>query len=418
MLIHGTVIINLWMEILMSVSQELRELWKGGRGVSLVVIALGWGVMIGTRMIYPILLPYLRSAFDLTLAVSGLLLTVLWFGSAIGQLPGGILADRYSERAVMTVSPLLVALSLVVVIVAPEQLILFVATGLVGLGQSLYPVARITILSHIYPDRLGSALGVTMATGDLGQTVLPPIAGVLAVWFTWQMGFGFMLPLLLVVAIAIWVVVPHGESESGPADTFSTATFRQVLDAISRKGIVYIAFILFLYLFTWQSFAGLYPTYLVEVKGISSTMAGVLFSLFFATGVLVKPLAGVAYDRIGIRYSLVMLLVGPFTGLVLLPSLDELWQLIIATVLVSTILGSGTITQSYLADSFAAEIRGTGLGLIRTISATLGALGPVLFGVIAGRGFFDEGYVGLAIVIVVVILLTLRAPWSNTLHTD
>lgn len=406
------------MDVFVSVSRELRELWKDGRGASLVVIALGWSIMIGTRMIYPILLPHLRSTFDLTLAVSGLLLTILWFGSAIGQLPGGILADRYSERAVMTVSPILVALSLVVVIVAPDPVLLFVATGLVGFGQSLYPVARITILSHIYPDRLGSALGVTMATGDLGQTVLPPIAGVLAIWFTWQFGFGFMLPLLLVAAIAIWVVVSNDESASGSADAFSTEMYRDVLHAISRKSIVYMAFILFLYLLAWQSFAGLYPTYLVEEKGVSSTMAGLLFSLFFATGVVVKPLAGAAYDRIGMRYSLIMVLVGPFSGLMLLPFLDELWQLMIATVLVSTILGSGAITQSFLADSFAEEIRGTGLGLIRTISATLGAFGPVLFGVIADRGFFDEGYVGLAIVVAVVILLTLRAPKSNTQTVD
>lgn len=406
------------MDVFVSISRELKELWKGGRGASLVVVALGWSILIGTRMIYPILLPHLRSTFDLTLAVSGLLVTILWFGSAIGQLPGGILADRYSERAVMTVSPILVTLSLVVVIVAPEPIILFVATGLVGLGQSLYPVARITILSHIYPDRLGSALGVTMATGDLGQTVLPPIAGVLAVWFTWQFGFGFMLPLLLIAAVAIWVVVPDDESASSSADTFSTETFRHVLDAISRKGIVYMAFILFLYLFTWQSFTGLYPTYLVEEKGVSSTMAGLLFSLFFATGVVVKPLAGAAYDRIGMRNSLIIVLIGPFSGLILLPLLDELWQLMIATVLVSTILGSGAITQSFLADSFAEEIRGTGLGLIRTISAMLGALGPVVFGVIADRGFFDEGYVGLAMIIVVVILLTLRAPRSNTQTAD
>jgi MFS-type transporter involved in bile tolerance (Atg22 family) len=78
--------------------------------------------------------------------------------------------------------------------------------------------------------------------------------------------------------------------------------------------------------------------------------------------------------------------------------------------LVSTMLGSGAITQSYLADSVSDEMQGTGLGVIRTTSATLGASGPVMFGVIADYGYLDEGYIGLAVVMVVVILLTLRMP--------
>jgi hypothetical protein len=47
--------------------------------------------------------------------------------------------------------------------------------------------------------------------------------------------------------------------------------------------------------------------------------------------------------------------------------------------------------------------------VIRTTSATLGAGGPVVFGVIADYGYLDEGYLALAAVMVVV-LLTLRMP--------
>jgi len=73
-------------------------------------------------------------------------------------------------------------------------------------------------------------------------------------------------------------------------------------------------------------------------------------------------------------------------------------------------LGSGAITQSFLSDSIPTEIRGTGLGVVRTTAATLGAAGPVPFGAFADRGLFDEGYVLLGVVLVAVILLTLRLP--------
>lgn len=398
------------MRVADTVRKEAAELWGDGKGPLLVSIAGGWGVLLGTRMIYPVLLPYLRSSFDLSLTVGGLLVTILWLGSALGQLPGGVLADRYSERGVMVAGALVVAGAIVLVVTAPTPLVLFAATGLVGLGQSLYPIARITILSKIYPDRIGSALGVTMATGDLGQTVLPPIGGAIAAAAAWQFGLGFISPLLVVVAVVLWVVLPAHSSRVSPVDSLSAKSASAVAGKLRRANLGFVAFILFLYILIWQSFTGLYPTYLVERKGLSSSLAGVLFSVFFAFGVLVKPLAGAAYDRIGLRRALVIVLVGPVAGFAILPFLDGFWPLVAVTVLVSTMLGSGAITQSFLSDAIPEEIRGTGLGVVRTTSATFGALGPVLFGALADRGYFDEGYLLLAGILVVVIFLTLRLP--------
>jgi MFS family permease len=398
------------MSVLASIRQELGALWGDGKGWSLTVVAGAWGLLLGTRMIYPVLLPYFRESFGLSLTVAGLLVTVMWLGSALGQLPSGILADRYSERLVMTASTLIVAVSILVVIAAPSAAGLFAATALVGVGQSLYPIARITILAEIYPDRVGSALGVTMATGDLGQTVLPPIAGAIAVGIAWQASLGFLPPLLVLAAVALWMLLPVRTDSESAVDELSAETARYVLAELRRTNMVFIAFILFLYILIWQAFTGLYPTYLIEEKGLSSSTASLLFSLFFAIGVVVKPIAGVAYDRIGIRGSLVMVLSGPVAGFALLPIVESLPALVLITALVSTMLGSGAITQSFLSDTFSADMRGTGLGVVRTTTATLGAAGPVLFGVIADRGYFDEGYFILAGIMVVVILLTLRIP--------
>ncbi len=404
------------MNPLAPITRELKALWADGRGRSLLVIAGAWGFLLGTRMIYPVLLPYFRESFGLSLTVAGFLVTILWLGSAVGQLPGGILADRYSERSVMTAGVLLVVLAVTTVVLAPTAVALFAATAFVGLGQSLYPVARITILTNLYPDRVGSALGVTMATGDLGQTVMPPIAGAIAVAVAWQAGLGFMIPLLLISAVALWMILPGQTGsipEEEPDDEIGLAdTARELFVELRQSNMLFFVFMLFLYILVWQAFTGLYPTYLVEQKGLSSSMAALLFSLFFACGVVVKPTAGAAYDRIGPRGSLVGVLVGPVVGLAALPFIESLPALIVATALVSTMLGSGAITQSFLSEAFSEEVRGTGLGVVRTTTATLGAAGPVLFGIVADFGYFDQGYLVLAGVMLVVILLTFRLPSS------
>lgn len=397
------------MEVLASMKRSVAALRGEGRGRVLVAVASGWGLLVGTRMSYPVLLPYIRETHNLSLSVAGLLVTILWLGSALGQLPGGILADRYSERRVMTAGLAVVAVALLAVTLSPTPVGLFLATGLVGVGLSLYPIARITVLTDIYPDNIGSALGVTMATGDIGQTLLPPALGVVAGAVAWQLGLGAFVPLFLLVAALVWVVVPRGVA-AHTGDTLSLDRGRAVLAELRTRSMALVTVVLFVYILVWQSFTGFYPTYLTDVKGFSASVAGGVFALFFAVGVLVKPVSGAAFDRFGMRDSLLAVLIGPVFGLGALPFIEGFWPIVGLTALVSTMLGSGAITQSYLADTIPAEMRGTGLGVIRTTAASLGAVGPVAFGVIADRGFFDEGYLLLAGLMVALIALTLQLP--------
>ncbi|MFB6132517.1 MAG: MFS transporter [Halanaeroarchaeum sp.] len=148
----------------------------------------------------------------------------------------------------------------------------------------------------------------------------------------------------------------------------------------------------------------------MEIKGLSPAVAGTVFALFFEAGVVVKPVSRAAYDRIGMRGSLLAVVVGPVFGLAALPFIEGFWTIVGVTAIVSTMLGSGAITQSFLADTIPAEIRGTGLGVVRTTAATLGFGGPVLFGVLAERGFFDEAYLVLAGLMVLIVGLTLLFP--------
>lgn len=398
------------MDIRTLVRKEVTELWGNGKGISLAAIATGWGLLNGGRMVYPVIIPYLQTAYGLSLTVAGLLVTVLWFFAAIGQLPGGILADRYNERTLMAVSTIIVAAALGLVITSSSPIILFLATAVWGLGHSLYPIARITLLSDLYSGRLGSALGVTMATGDIGQTVLPPVAATFAAAIAWQVGLGFVAPLLVLAGILIFATSSSRNSTEASTSTQSIWDTLNVVTELRNPAMGFMTGILFLYMFIWQSFTAFYPTYLTTVKGLSSQVASILFGFFFAVGVFVKPVAGAAYDRIGMRGSLIGILTPAAAGFFLLPLIDNIWFLVGITALISTMLGTGAVTQSFLADSFSDEMQGTGLGVIRTLTASLAAGGPVIFGVVGDYGYFNEGYVFLAVIMAVVIGLTFRMP--------
>jgi MFS family permease len=391
--------------------RTVTELRSDGRGAILAAIAAGWFLSLGVRMVYPALLPHIRVAYGLDLTTAGLLLTVLWVAYALGQLPGGVLADRIGEGAVMTASTLVSAGMLTLAVTADSAAMLFLATALFGLATALYGIARFTALSDLYPENDGAAIGVTMGAGDMGNAVLPPVAGFLAAAFAWQYGLGFTIPVFLASTVALWAVVPARTSGATSAvDSLSLDAVRYVVSIVLQPTIVTVVSVQILLYWVFQAFIGFYPTYLIEVKGLPSTLATGLYGLFFGLGVLVKPLSGSAYDRFGVRRPLRAIVVTITLALALLPFVDRLSLLVALTVPLSLLLGYGAITLPYMTATLPEDAQSTGLGVLRATYMTIGAMSPVVFGAVAERGFFDEGFVALAAIAGVALLLSVRVP--------
>ncbi|SEH17821.1 Sugar phosphate permease [Natronorubrum sediminis] len=392
-------------------TRRAKHALNDGRSRIILAVAAGWFLSLGVRMVYPVLLPHIRTAYGLDLTVAGFLLTVLWAAYAIGQFPGGIVTDRIGERITLAVSTLLAGIMLVLVVTAGSALVVFVATALFGLGTALYGVARFTIISKTYPENNGAAIGVTLAAGDLGNAVLPVIAGAVAATFVWQLGLGFVVPLFALVSVVLWFVVPrHTPDGDGDGMVVSLEMARHVVSELQRRSIVVVTLILILGFSISLTLTGFYPTYLIEEKELSSTVAAALFSLYFALGVFVKPLAGSAYDRFGIRQTLPVIFGLAITALLALSVVESLWALVAVTVLLSSLLGNIAVTMPYLTDLLPTEIQGTGLGVLRTTYMLIAALSPSLFGVLADFGYFDEGFVLLAGIAGVMTLLVLLLP--------
>jgi MFS family permease len=154
----------------------------------------------------------------------------------------------------------------------------------------------------------------------------------------------------------------------------------------------------------FQVFAGFFPTYLIDVKGLSAQVATTLFG-FFALGIPMKLVAGRAYDSVGVRVPVLTIMGAAGLALAALPFAATVWSFVILTVFASSILGFETIVISDLTRRFPEGTRGTNLGALRTVYITLGSLSPVLFGAIADRGYFDEAFLGVAVLAGVVVLV-------------
>ncbi|MFB6310038.1 MAG: nitrate/nitrite transporter [Salinirussus sp.] len=389
----------------------IADLRTEGRAPVLAAVAGAWFLSIGIRLTYPALLPHLRDAFGFGLATAGLLITVLWVAYALGQLPGGMLTDRFGSGRVLLFSTAATGIAIALVIASPSVGWLFATTVFLALATALAGPARLPLLSAVFPARGGTAIGLTQAAGNLGNTLLPLIGGLLAGVVTWHLGLAFVLPIVALVTLLIWRFVPRSPIDrSATAGEGLPATLQALRADFTSRSVVVVMAIQVLGSGSYQAFTGFYPTYLIEVKGIAPTHAAVLFGLFFATGTLVQPLSGAVGDRFGESRGLVFVLVPAGLALAVLPGLSGFPMLAIVTVVLGVMLGRSTLALTYLTTSLTAEVRGTGLGAIRTGYQLLGAGAPFLVGLLADAGLFDEAFFGLAAIFALMVGFTTLLP--------
>jgi predicted MFS family arabinose efflux permease len=368
-----------------------------GRGWVVLAVAAGWLLVLGTRVVLPALLPQVTTAFAIDNATAGVVVSLIWVGYAVTQFPAGLLADRIGERRTLVASIAVTVVAVAIFALAPT-FPLFVAGGvLFGLATGIYAPPRVTVLSKVFDEHEGSAIGVTFAAGNVGAALLPVVAGLLAVSLGWRWGFGFVVLPLCLVAVSLWVFLPDdpGETESGFSAPPRDVAHR-LADVATHRAFLLAWLSMTLVLFTYQGITAFLPTYLVEAKGLSQGTASVVYGLFFASGATCQYLAGSVSDRFDETRVLAVIAGFGVLTLVALTVAESLVALAVVAALLGSRLGLGSVGNGYVADILPADVQGSGYGLFRTFYLAAGATGSMFVGLLASRGLFDEAFLSLA----------------------
>ena len=96
--------------------------------------------------------------------------------------------------------------------------------------------------------------------------------------------------------------------------------------------------------------------------------------------------------------------------LLVLPLVNGVVLIGLLTIFLSSKNGAGVVTNTFISTSLPSEIKGSGLGLLRTVWILIGATSPVIIGSVGDAGYLEEAFVGLALLAVRAAVLAVLIP--------
>jgi MFS family permease len=187
----------------MSVSSASPSVRTDAEVIGLVGLAHGTSHFF--HLMLPPLFPWLMKDFSLSYTEAGLLMTVFFVVSGIGQALAGFVVDRTGARPVLFAGIALLSVSGVIVGIADSYSVLIAAAAVAGLGNSIFHPADFTLLNRrVAQPRLGHAFSVHGLSGTLGWATAPVFMAGIAATAGWHVA-GFAASAVgATVLVVLW----------------------------------------------------------------------------------------------------------------------------------------------------------------------------------------------------------------------
>jgi FSR family fosmidomycin resistance protein-like MFS transporter len=253
------------------------------------LVGLAHGVSHFYHLILAALFPWLKPAFNLSYAELGLLMTVFFVVSGVGQALAGFVVDRVGAFRVLFAGVTLLGVAALVLAGASGYPMLLCGSMLAGVGNSVFHPADYTLLNQrVSKARLAHGFSVHGISGNLGWAAAPVFLAGVAALSSWRTAVLASAAIPLTVLLLLFLnrhalradpIAPKhaGAAQEGSFDFLRLPTVWMCfgfffLSAVALGGI--------------QSFASASLVALYQVSLASATTAYTTYMLASAGGML------------------------------------------------------------------------------------------------------------------------------------
>lgn len=347
----------------------------------LAVLVLVNFVNFAARWVFIPIIPMLRTNLGITDAQLGSLQTSLLVVLAVGSIPFGFLADRFSRKSIIVFGIVCWSLATLAGGFAGSFLFLLIARAFVGIGEAAYAPAAQSMISGAFPvEKRASAQAIFASGMLLGGAAGQAFGGLISPRYGWQAALFVIAAVGLIPVIAVFSLQ---EPPRGPCS--EVVPIRRLLTvpaflAMIAGGIC-ITFSC-VSILTWGvDFAVVYKDFSLRqasvwlaVIGSVCSLCGVLFGGFVADRLQRR----FAFGRI-IAIAAAFLLAAPFVLLAI--QADDRMLVLGALALASFFMSwyHGPVT-AVIHDMMPRRAHATSIGVYMFVTQLVGAFGPQLVG--------------------------------------
>jgi MFS transporter, DHA1 family, tetracycline resistance protein len=261
--------------------------------------------LVGFGIIIP-LLPFYAQTFGASPLIIGLLFASFSLSQLVAAPVLGDLSDRYGRRPVLIFSLLGTVLSFVMLALAGNLAILFVARIIDGITGGSITTARAYIADVTTEENRARAFGLLGAAFGLGFIVGPALGAVFShISYTAPIWAAAVITLLATVLAWLWLPETAHHVRAGGG-----SPWKAVREMVGRPHLRVLLSVDFIY---WTAFAVYQTTFALFGAlrfGFDATHTGYLLAAFGALGVIVQGvLVGPIVEALGERRTLVVGLV-------------------------------------------------------------------------------------------------------------
>ncbi len=343
------------------------------------LLALGHMVIDINQGSFPVILPFLKDALNLSYAATGMIVLTANITSSLIQPVFGYLADQTARRWLLPLSVLLSSVGLAFMGLAPSYAAVLALVMITGFGVAAYHPEGYRTATAVAGARKATGVSIFSTGGNIGIALGPPLLTALLTGFGLAGSLGMLVPGLL-VAILLTAALPR-LSAPPPAVAAARASAAGARTMVGAMSLL----ILMVAIRSWTQlgFTTFMPFYWKDVLHGDPRLVGTLLAVFLGAGVVGTLAAGPVADRVGVRRYVVsvFLLATPIAvGFLFVSSVALVFVMLalLGFVLVSTFTVSVVLGQAYLPKN-----PGMASGLIVGFAIGAGGIGATVLGWVA-----------------------------------
>lgn len=363
------------------------------------LVGLAHGTSHFYHLILAALIPWLKPAFDLSYTELGLLMTMFFVVSGIGQALAGFVVDRFGARAVLFFGIAMLGVSAVVLSGADSYAGLVAGALIAGSGNAIFHPADYTLLNQrVSPARLAHGFSVHGIVGNIGWAAAPVFLTSVAAVQGWRTALlaaaGLPLAVLVLLVLNRHLLYPDPivrQAKGAQGNTLAFLKLRAVwlcfgfflLTAVALGGI--------------QSFATISLESLYGISHALATSSYTAYMLASALGMVAGGFLGagsIHHDRtVALAFSAAALL-----ALVLAFGAGPAWMALPLMGLIGLCSGVAGPSRDLMIRA-AAPPGATGrvYGVVYSGLDSGLAIGPLLFGLVMDAGRPGWVFAGVAL---------------------